>query len=166
MFETARCIIKITTDDDSEDLYKLYSDQKVWEYLGGYRDRKRTEKDIQKIINPDRNITFWTVREKVTNVFLGLILLAPHHNEIDTEISYEFISSCWGKGYAAETIAEVIQHAFQSLGLKRLVAETQLANISSCKMLKKLGFNESQRVMRFGAEQIIWMITKLKFSGS
>lgn len=68
-----------------------------------------------------------------------------------------FLSQAWGNGYAFETICELLNYAFNILGLSEVVAETQAANSASCALLKKLGFSDKQRITRFGEEQIIWI---------
>lgn len=104
---------------------------------------------------------YFSVRSKNDNTFLGTISLAPHHNKTDVEVSYTFLSDFWNMGYAAESIDEVIQFAFQKLAINRIVAETQVKNISSCKLLESLGFTDEERVWRFEAEQIIYSLEKL-----
>ena len=156
--ETNRCYINFTTKDDESDIRILYDDMKVWEYLGGARNQEQINQGINARISPDSDFTCWTVRRKETNEFLGNMSLSLHHDGVYTEVSYEFLSSVWGLGYAFEAVSELIQYAFSVLGLRELVAETQSANKASCNLLQKLGFYEKQRLIRFGAEQIIWAI--------
>jgi len=158
VIETSRCYIKLTTTDDIFDIKSLYTDIEVWKYLGGQRSPKQINRGINSRIYPDKGCTYWTVRNKETNEFLGNISLTPHHDSTYTEISYEFLSYNWGNGYASETVGEIIKLAFNTLGLRKLVAETQSANSASCNMLRKFGFFEKQKIIRFGTEQIIWAI--------
>jgi [ribosomal protein S5]-alanine N-acetyltransferase len=43
-----------------------------------------------------------------------------------------------GAGYGVEVLYTVLDFAFTVLNLPRVVAETQSANIASCKLLEKL----------------------------
>jgi len=160
MLETNRCHITPTTFKDILDIYALYKDTRVWKYLGGKRNFTKRVQGVISRIYPGKNCRYWTVRSKDTKNFLGNISLAPHHDGNHTEISYEFLPAVWGNGYAAESIGAIVEYAFNKLGHTKLVAETQAANIASCGMLRKLGFYEKQRLMRFDAEQIIWAKTE------
>ena len=158
VLETRRCYLSFTTDNDVPDFKALYADVNVWEYLGGIRNNEQINHDISSRIYPQNDCVHWTIRKKETNDFIGSISLAPHHDGFYMEVSYEFLSSSWGNGYASETVEKVIQYAFESLKLSTLVAETQSANTASCNMLRRLGFNETQKVTRFGFEQIVFTI--------
>lgn len=66
----------------------------------------------------------------------------------------------WGQGLAKEAVQVIINHGLDELSQNIIVAETQLANIASRKLLEKLGMQEIKRVHRFGSEQIIYAISK------
>lgn len=87
---------------------------------------------------------------------IGLVELGPHKDGTDYEISYQFDPNFWGKGFASEAIQAIIRHALNESGLGRIIAETQSANSASCRLLRKQGMIEVERVERFGAEQIIF----------
>lgn len=155
--ETERCSIKIINPADYIDLKKLYDDAKVWDYLGGQRSLQQIEDRITEWINPQENSSYWIVRELVSGTFLGSILLTPHYDG-ETQISYMFLSSFWGHGFAFEAVNQVLCHSFENKAFNKLIAEAQSANISSCGLLKRLGFYEVKRVIRFDAEQVIFAI--------
>ncbi|MBP3951738.1 GNAT family N-acetyltransferase [Bacillus suaedae] len=156
--ETKRCSINITTQADYNDLVKLYRDTKVWDYLGGQRSSKQIEDRIMEWINPQENCLYWTVRERVSDVFLGCILLTPHYDGEYTQISYMFLASSWGKGFAFESIGQVLRDFLNDNINIKLIAEAQSKNIASCNLLKRLGFYELKKVTRFNAEQLIFAI--------
>jgi RimJ/RimL family protein N-acetyltransferase len=53
----------------------------------------------------------------------------------------------WGRGYAREATAAVIDHAFTSLGLGSVVADVDQPNLASIRVLEKLGMVEVRRAM-------------------
>ncbi|MZQ80813.1 GNAT family N-acetyltransferase [Paenibacillus sp. 5J-6] len=156
--ETNRCSINITNQADYIDLLKLYNDIKVWDYLGGQRSSQQIEDRITEWINPQENCHYWTVKELGSGAFVGSILLTPHYDGEYTQISYMFLSSFWGNGFALEAVSQVLCHSFEDKAYKKILAEAQSANTSSCALLKKLGFYEVKRVTRFDAEQVIYSI--------
>ena len=54
-------------------------------------------------------------------------------------------------------VQAVIRYALRDLGLPRVVAETQTANIASCRLLEGLGLRRERTVQRFGAQQAIYV---------
>ncbi len=92
-----------------------------------------------------------------------MISLDPHHDGEATEISFQILPEFWGEGFGTEAVRTVIRHAFDEKGLDRLLAETQAANTASRRLLTRLGMEEAGRVMRFGAEQIIYSLEKKDF---
>ncbi|MEX1030757.1 MAG: GNAT family N-acetyltransferase [Paenibacillaceae bacterium] len=156
--ETKRCSIKITNQSDYTDLGELFNDAKVWDYLGGQRSSHQIESRISEWINPKKSCQYWTAREKDSGEFLGCILLTPHYDGEYTQISYMFLSSFWGNGFAYEVVSQVLSHSFENNLFNKLIAEAQSANSSSCSLLKRLGFYEVRKVIRFNAKQVIFAI--------
>ncbi|MDJ0636087.1 MAG: GNAT family N-acetyltransferase [Xenococcaceae cyanobacterium MO_188.B29] len=106
----------------------------------------------------DAETQHWVIRVKKNNflVGIGIVSLGKHHNNIDTEISYQLLPEWWGKGYGTEAVQAVLNHALTVLGLPRVIAETQIANIASCRLLERMGMRLEGTVERFGAKQGIF----------
>ena len=100
------------------------------------------------------------MRRKETDEFVGLISIGLHHDGDCHEISYQLLPKWWGIGYGMEAVQAALNHAFHVLNLPKIAAETQAVNISSRKLLERAGFREERRVLRFGAEQIIYSIER------
>ena len=164
IFETERCIIKPISTDDKPDLFSMCDDINVWQYLGGSNTAEYHRKHIENleallssVSNTD--LSRWIIRNKINNVFLGYLCLDNHHDsDDDIQLSYMLLSNCWGNGYASEAAREIIRHAFNERKLNRLFAETQSANLASCKLLEKLGFYKIKELIRFNAEQTLYAI--------
>jgi [ribosomal protein S5]-alanine N-acetyltransferase len=161
--ETKRCYLIKLQRTDFEDVEKIYTNEKVREYLGGPIPKEHTLKkfeDTLERINKDLDSFYWIVRLKNNNDFIGLVSLSKHHDGINIEVSYEFLPNWWGFGYASEVISRIINFAFDQLNLPKIVAETQTANLSSCSLLERIGMKLEQTVHRFGAEQVIYGIER------
>jgi len=85
-----------------------------------------------------------------------LVNLEEHHDGVDTEISYQLLPEFWVKGYATEAVQAIITYPLSELGLPRIIAETQIANIASCRLLKRVGVQQLKFIERFGAKQVIY----------
>jgi len=65
----------------------------------------------------------------------------------ETEIGYRLVRARWGQGYATEAARAVLQQAFESLGLERVVAIIDPASIASIRVAQKLGMALEKEVM-------------------
>lgn len=82
-----------------------------------------------------------------TNEPLGLCGLVRRDGLDDVDLGYAFMPAYWGKGYASEAAAAVLDYARRALGLTRLVAIVSVDNDRSINLLKRLGF-QFERLIR------------------
>lgn len=143
---------------DYDDVKKLYTNPDVRKFLGGVRQKVSIEAALDDMLRKNDDCFYWAVRKKHTGDFMGLISLDSHHDGLHLEISYQFLPQWWGKGYATEAVQLIINYGLNELKLSKIVAETQTANISSCKLLERVGMELEQTISRFGAEQAIYSI--------
>jgi RimJ/RimL family protein N-acetyltransferase len=75
--------------------------------------------------------------------FVGWFHLTP--GEGDTAVlGYRLRRRCWGRGLATEGAAALVEYAFESAGVRAVVAETVVANERSHAVLRKLGMHEQR----------------------
>jgi RimJ/RimL family protein N-acetyltransferase len=55
-------------------------------------------------------------------------------------IGYSFSQFFWGKGYATEAVGCLLNFLFDELNLHRIVAECDVENAASCRLLERLNF--------------------------
>lgn len=158
MYESNRCKLSKIQESDYEEIKKLYTDERVRQFLGGIVEEKIYRIKFLNMCDANNKSFYWTIRQKYGNQFIGIVSLDLHHDGISTEISYQLLPKWWGYGYATEMVEEVIGYAFKELGFKKIVAETQSANKSSCKLLKRIGMILEETIERFGVEQSIFSI--------
>jgi ribosomal-protein-alanine N-acetyltransferase len=82
----------------------------------------------------------WGVVRRVDQAFIGTC----GFGQIDFargvgDINYVLAKSYWGKGYATEAVAAVLQFGFCELGLRRIEAQAFQDNIASIRVIAKLG---------------------------
>lgn len=134
----------------------LIGNKRVRLYLGGPIARSQRLRRFGRYLTAPNHVGVWVVYWANRNQPVGLVELGPHKDGNDYEMSYQFDPTFWGRGFAKESIQAVISHAIDEAGLGRIIAETQSVNSASCRLLRKLGMVEVERVDRFGAEQIIF----------
>ncbi|MCM3710399.1 GNAT family N-acetyltransferase [Sporosarcina luteola] len=88
----------------------------------------------------------WFVVDKATDAIVGDIGFKgkPSGNQT-VEIGYGIIPSAQNKGYATEAVGALIEWAFASGQVKRVIAECLQDNFASTKVLGKLGLRQIGR---------------------
>lgn len=160
--ETDRCILQLLGFDDVEEAVELFTDSDTRKYLGGAISKEEAIMKLNRCIEAKKRLFFWSsyycVRLKDTGKFIGIISITPHHSRLFKELSYQFLPTFWGNGYAYETIKAVIQHCKNNYKLRHLISETQTANVKSCKLLEKVGCKLKKKLERFGCEQSVYIL--------
>ncbi|MBL8001930.1 MAG: GNAT family N-acetyltransferase [Flavobacteriales bacterium] len=85
---------------------------------------------------------WWAIRSTEDNEFLGAIginFIHPVHKRC--ELGYWLLPEHWGKGIIHDALGHVLDHAFNTLGLHRVMAEVEPENIASARVLLKHGFH-------------------------
>lgn len=161
--QTKRCIIEGLKQSDYTEVRKLYFNKQVREFLGGVVTQERYDKCFKEMLDAAEDTFYLVIRLNDTYEFIGLVSIDIHHDTINKELSYQFLPNYWGNGYALETTAEIIHHAFNELGILRIVSETQSGNKASCNLLNRLGMKVIDTVYRFNAEQYIFAIDSTQY---
>lgn len=100
-----------------------------------------TEKDARAFLaltqHPDKIWLAITLRDDGRQIGgVGLRLDEPHQH---AELGYWLGVPYWGKGYATEAARGMLRYGFEDLGLHRIFASHFKHNVSSGRILKKLG---------------------------
>lgn len=154
ILETERLILRLQQAEDIDALVDLWSDPEVTHHLGGPRERDwlRTEFD-QVAREPDaERYDLWPVIEKQSGQLVGNCGLLEKEvaGNPEIELIYIIAASAWGKGYATEIGKAIIQHAFDELGLERLIALIEPENAASEGVARKVGMRFDDEIERPG----------------
>lgn len=140
----------------------LDSDPDVLRFLGG---RARSREEV--IAAHDRRMElstrvpglgFWIVfaaegpganaepdSNEQTEKFVGLIMLPPAHGPDQPEdptvadLGYRLKRRYWRRGLAGEACRAVLAHGFDSIGVRRVIAQTRIDNAPSRALARTLG---------------------------
>ena len=96
---------------------------------------KRKRKDRQATPRPNEAGPEETIGEVIG--WAGIGPWEPDPSEV--ELFYGISREYWGKGFATEAARAVMQYAFGTIGLKRLVAVADPVNAGSVRVLEKIG---------------------------
>jgi RimJ/RimL family protein N-acetyltransferase len=147
--ETERLVLRRFTTDDVDSLVDLDSDPDVMKFINGGTPTPREEVEEQVLpailafYERGDRFGFWAIIEKESEQFLGWLHLRPgaeaNPDSDEPELGYRLVQSAWGKGYATEASAAVLQKAFSELGVARVTAAAMVINTPSRNVMKKLG---------------------------
>jgi RimJ/RimL family protein N-acetyltransferase len=143
-YETERLILRPTTEDDAEFILRLMNTPKWYKYIGD-RNVKTTEQAKEYIktkMEPQlKRLGYanYTLITKSDDEKIGTCGLYDRNGMEGIDIGFAFLPEYEKKGYAFESAQKVKSLAFEKFGLTEISAMTTKNNISSQKLLEKLG---------------------------
>lgn len=165
VLETERLILRPLTPADLDDLAALYADPEVRRYFPeGTLDREETREELTWILREyydNYGYGLWATILKQTGAFIGRCGLIPWDTAdgLAVELAYLLGRPYWGQGLATEVARGIVDHAFNRLGLARLVCYMLPANQASARVAKKTGMKLERRMD--GADGAVTMVYAL-----
>ena len=155
---TSRIDLVPMTSDHLPLLHRLDSDPVVMQYLLG---RARTPEEINDFWKPrcvdtafDAVGLGWWVGF-TRGDFLGWWDLTPIDAPslppaapVDAEIGWRLERRHWRQGLASEGAGELLRYGFETVGLRRIRAETMAVNLASRGVMRKLGMRHTYTELR------------------
>jgi RimJ/RimL family protein N-acetyltransferase len=77
--------------------------------------------------------------------FVGLMMLPPAHGSDQpddpsvTDLGYRLVREYWRKGLASEASRALLRHAFDTVGQRRVIAQTMAVNAGSRRVMEAIG---------------------------
>ncbi len=149
--ETERLILRDWGDDDLAPFARMNGDPLVMEYLPRVLDEKTSARHMQEFQKHFKvhGYGLYAVEIKETGEFAGFVGLNTvdfkSHFTPAIEVAWRLDYEYWGKGYGSEAAKAVIDHAFNKLGLRELVAFTVHDNNRSRHLMEKIGMTYDQK---------------------
>jgi RimJ/RimL family protein N-acetyltransferase len=144
--ETERLIIRPWRESDRADYLATCNTEAVTANLGGPAKVEDIDAAIGRIrkSQQDNGFCFWAVERKSDGAFLGycglkLANLQGTPFADDIEIGWRLREDAWGKGYATEAAAAVLDWAWANLDADRIVSFTITANEPSRRVMERIG---------------------------
>ncbi len=75
---------------------------------------------------------------------------------VETELGYDFRRDAWGRGLATEAARAVARHAFDDLGLQRLISLVRPHNVRSARVAEKVGMRPERNTRSSGVEYVVY----------
>ncbi|MNW60103.1 Ribosomal-protein-serine acetyltransferase [compost metagenome] len=146
VLKSDRLTLKRIEEDHIEELYSIYSNDKVFEYCGIIpKHNKATvksmighfERDFQK----KSRVKWGIFYNSKSDTLVGVIEAFDFNQRVDMiTIGYFLAEEHWGKGIASEAVKLVVRFLFEHVKANRIQAEVMPKNEVSKRVLLKNGF--------------------------
>jgi len=161
---TERLTLRQLEINDEQDILTLRSDREINKYLD--RQISSTIDDARNFINKvNENINkgdslYWAITLSDNNILVGTVCLFGFSDDnYKCEIGYELLTKFQGQGIMKEAVGKVIEHAFNTIRIKKIEAFLHKDNQSSLKLLEKFSFKNSNEPDKTNADLICYHLT-------
>ena len=145
-FETERLFLRPTLEVDAFFIFELLNTPKWLRYIG---DRQVRTEEAAKVYIQTRMLPQlarlgygnYTVIRKSDEHKIGTCGLYDREGLEGLDIGFAFLPAFEGQGYAYEAASRIMQAGFEDFGQKVLQGITVRENLSSQRLLEKLGFS-------------------------
>jgi RimJ/RimL family protein N-acetyltransferase len=162
ILQSERLLLHPLSETDLDDLCLLNADPEVMRYLGNGlpRSREQVAERLQQMLGhwQKHGCGIWLVRARSDGRFLGRCGYADLHGYADMELAYALRRVAWGKGYCTEAAQTVVQHAFETMKLPRLLAVARPQNHASINVMRKLGMTFQEMIAFQGSEAVLYAL--------
>ena len=143
-FETERLILQPTTSEDAEFIFELVNTPK---WLANIGDRNvRTVEDAEIYIQHRMTAQLeklgygnYTLIRKADNIKIGTCGLYDREGLEGIDIGFAMLPAYENSGYGFESAAKLLEVAVNEFHIKHISAITTKENVSSQKLIEKLG---------------------------
>jgi RimJ/RimL family protein N-acetyltransferase len=151
VLETDRLTLRWLTFDDAEFVLRLLNEPSWLHFIGDKGVRTLEDARAYILKGPVEMYSrlgfgLYLVELKQEGVSIGMSGLLKRDSLQDVDIGFAFLPTYWGRGYAHEAAAAVMEYSGAVLGLNRIVAITSPDNDRSAKLLEKLGLRFEEMV--------------------
>ncbi|MFJ9466308.1 GNAT family N-acetyltransferase [Streptomyces caniferus] len=157
---TARLLLRPAESTDVREFTRLWTDPEVRRFLGGPVAEQKLPLYQQRFANRPHTFAVTTREDRTV---LGSVLIDPAPRFGDRrEVSYGFLPEHWGRGYAREAVAAVVEWAFGNVPSDHpsVIAVTQEANARSCRLLEAIGMRRIDSFIEFDAPQVLFSVDR------
>lgn len=139
---TPRLLLRPYAAGDLDAMAGMFGDPDVTAFTFlGYRNREQTAEVLEEYMGflAAHGYGMLAILDRATGEYLGEAGLFMSPMGVPA-LRYALVKAAWGRGYAVEASAAVIDDSFERLGLERLIAGVKFENTPSLRVMEKLGF--------------------------
>jgi RimJ/RimL family protein N-acetyltransferase len=151
--------------DDVEPLLAVFGDAELMRAFDAPPfDQSATEGWVGRNLEHQQRVGYglFTVVLRTTGEVIGDCGLERMELEGRTEheLGYDLRRDVWGHGLATEAARAVVRHAFEELGLPRLVSLVRTTNRRSARVAEKIGMTPERVLRRGDADYVVFAMER------
>lgn len=158
ILETERLVLRRMRVEDAEFIFELVNEPAFIRNIGD--KGVRTLEDARNYILNGPVASYakfgfglYVVVIKETGAAIGICGLLKRDSLEDVDIGFALFEKFWGRGFAYESAAAVMEYGRTALGLKRIVAITSPDNEGSMRVLEKIGLRFEKMIRMPGSDE-------------
>jgi RimJ/RimL family protein N-acetyltransferase len=165
--ETARLRFRPFTLDDVDDLHRLWTEPGVRQYL--WDDEVIPRERVESIIETSlasfeaHGFGLWAVLPEAEEILIGFCGFWFFHEPPKLELLYGIKPAYWNKGFATEAASAMMRYGFEELKFERIEASTDAANLTSLRVLERIGMSFWKREPTNGLDTVYYAISREAF---
>lgn len=149
VLHTERLTLRQLTLDDSQEVYRLLTDQEVNLYYGRLRASSYEEActyiQYLTVGISKKKVWYWGICLKGEEKISGTVCLWNMRKDQGIiEVGYELLPECQRQGLMQEALPAVVDFAFNTLQYKKLEAWPRADNLRSIRLLEKHHFSRDR----------------------
>ena len=128
---------------------ELDADPEVLRFIAG---RARTREEVARshaermaLARKVPGLGFWIAFTRAGGEFVGLMMLPPAHGPDQpddptvADLGYRLLRRWWRQGLATEASLALLSHGFETVGVRRVIAQTMAVNAGSRGVMEAVG---------------------------
>jgi ribosomal-protein-alanine N-acetyltransferase len=137
---------------DGEAMDRVFGDPEVMRYGDGVHTLEWVRQWVARWTDqyyPAWGFGMWAVVDDSSCAVIGYCGLSRFPGRCaarETEIGFRLARPHWGRGFATEAVRAARDHAFETLGLPRLIAMIDPGNVASIRVAEKIGMRYEKDV--------------------
>ena len=144
---TPRLLVREFQPSDREALLAIVRDPSQIEHMLLFLDTEEQLDGFLAMVMKEANAEprhqwHFAVEDGASGQYLGsCCLMVEHDSPSSAELGYWFLREAWGKGYATESSAAMLELGFRRLRFHRVWGKCHVHNPASAKVMEKLGMS-------------------------
>jgi [ribosomal protein S5]-alanine N-acetyltransferase len=163
VLSTARLTLVPFTNTDLDAVHALWTDADMRRYLCDDKvvpleqSREWLEGSTREFAA--RRFGLWGVHHRTDGTLIGFCGCREWPTG-EPELMYGLLKPWWGRGLATESAVAVLDHVFETLGHPVVMAATDPPNVSSIRVMVRLGMGFHERCEMHGLDTVVYRLSR------
>jgi len=135
---TKQLILKKVQENHLQQIFEIWTDSEACKYM--FDSHWSNVDELYVVLEEDDEYFCFAAFMPDGNDIVATCRISLEGDNGEWDLGYNVHKAFWGKGFATEMVQALLTFGRESLGVTTVVAFVAKANIASCKVLEKCGF--------------------------